>query len=77
MVKILIDLTREIEKDSMDEETILKMDDESVAEQIYKSLIRRRYLLMMDDVWNYNVWNDLRRYLPYDSNGSRILFQSE
>lgn len=29
---------------------------------------------MMDDVWNYNVWNDLRIYLPDDSNGSRILF---
>lgn len=76
LVKILIDLTRELEKDSMDEETILKMDDESVAEQIYKSLIRRRYLLVMDDVWNYNVWNDLRRYLPDDNNGSRILFTS-
>lgn len=36
LVKILIDLTRELEKDSMDEETILKMDDESVAEQITK-----------------------------------------
>ncbi|XP_073152508.1 putative late blight resistance protein homolog R1A-3 [Henckelia pumila] len=76
LAKILIDLTRELEKDSMDEEAISKMDDERVAERIYKSLIGRRYLLVMDDVWNSNVWNDLRRYLPDESNGSRVLFTS-
>ncbi|KZV53863.1 hypothetical protein F511_00129 [Dorcoceras hygrometricum] len=76
LAQILIDLTRELEKDSMDKETILKIYDERVAEQIYKSLIGRRYLLVMDDVWNTNVWDDLRRCLPDESDGSRILFTS-
>ncbi|KAL2516382.1 putative late blight resistance protein-like protein R1B-16 [Forsythia ovata] len=57
-----------------DKETIMQMDDESLVEALYKSLIKRRYLIVVDDIWDMNSWNDFGRYLPDDKNGSRILF---
>ncbi|KAI3451616.1 hypothetical protein Pfo_008281 [Paulownia fortunei] len=47
---------------------------ESLVEHIYKCLKGRRYLIVMDDSWSSNVWDDLRRCFPDDGNGSRILF---
>ncbi|KAL8502530.1 hypothetical protein ACS0TY_021608 [Phlomoides rotata] len=57
-------------------ETIFKMEEESIAEHIYKALKGRRYLIVMDDIWDLEVWDDLRRYFPDDGNGSRILVTS-
>ncbi|KAL2493289.1 Disease resistance protein RPP8 [Abeliophyllum distichum] len=57
-----------------DKETITQMDDESLVEALYKSLIKRRYLIVVDDIWDMNSWNDFGRYFPDDKNGSRILF---
>ncbi|KAG8379815.1 hypothetical protein BUALT_Bualt07G0128700 [Buddleja alternifolia] len=71
LVDISISITNDLTKDE-----ILNMEEESLGEHIYKSLKGRRYLIVMDDVWNSNVWNDLRRYFPDDGNGSRILFTS-
>ncbi|KAL0364438.1 UNVERIFIED_CONTAM: putative late blight resistance proteinR1A-10 [Sesamum angustifolium] len=33
----------------------------------------RRYLIVMDDVWDTKVWDDAKRYFPDDNNGSRII----
>ncbi|KAL2551609.1 Disease resistance protein RPP13 [Forsythia ovata] len=52
----------------------VNMDDESLAEDLYKSLKGMRYLIVMDDIWDTKVWDDLKRYFPDDRNGSRILF---
>ncbi|KAL2493292.1 putative disease resistance protein [Abeliophyllum distichum] len=57
-----------------DKETITQMDDESLVEALYQSLIKWRYLIVIDDIWDINVWNDFGRYFPDDKNGSRILF---
>ncbi|KAL2516457.1 putative disease resistance RPP13-like protein 3 [Forsythia ovata] len=57
-----------------DKETITQMDDESLVEALYKSLIKRRYLIVVNDIWDMNFWNDFGRYFPDDKNGSRILF---
>ncbi|KAK6151108.1 hypothetical protein DH2020_016040 [Rehmannia glutinosa] len=69
--EILISLASEFSKDR-----ILAMGEGSLVEHIYKSLKGRRYLIVMDDIWDSNVWNDLRRCFPNDGNGSRILFTS-
>ncbi|KAK6150827.1 hypothetical protein DH2020_015759 [Rehmannia glutinosa] len=57
-----------------DKDRISKMEEENLVERIYKSLKGRRYLIVMDDIWDSNVWDDLRRCFPDDGNGSRILF---
>ncbi|KAL8045000.1 hypothetical protein ABFX02_08G083100 [Erythranthe guttata] len=69
LTDILIGLSIEI-----DQNRILNMDEESLVEQIYKTLKGRRYLIVMDDIWDSNAWYDVRRCFPDDGNGSRILF---
>ncbi|KAL0385154.1 UNVERIFIED_CONTAM: putative late blight resistance proteinR1A-10 [Sesamum radiatum] len=46
---------------------------EELAERLYKNLKGRRYLIVMDDVWDTKVWDGIRRFFPDDNNGSRII----
>ncbi|KAL2531445.1 Disease resistance protein RPP13 [Abeliophyllum distichum] len=55
-------------------EKLLNMNDESLAEDLYKSLKGMRYLIFMDDIWDTKLWDDFRRCFPDDGIGSRILF---
>ncbi|KAL8517872.1 hypothetical protein ACS0TY_009254 [Phlomoides rotata] len=47
--------------------------DEELKTHIYQSLKGKRYLIVMDDIWSTNVWDDVQRIFPDDSNGSRII----
>ncbi|CAI9096113.1 OLC1v1032190C1 [Oldenlandia corymbosa var. corymbosa] len=40
---------------------------------LYRSLKGRRYLIVVDGLWNFEVWDAAQRYLPDDNVGSRIL----
>ncbi|KAL8497688.1 hypothetical protein ACS0TY_021135 [Phlomoides rotata] len=71
LANILIHINSELDKDR-----ILKLEEETLVEQIYKSLKGSRYLIVMDDIWDLNVWEALRRCFPDDGNGSRILLTS-
>ncbi|KAH6812635.1 hypothetical protein C2S51_021653 [Perilla frutescens var. frutescens] len=42
-------------------------------ERVYKSLKGRRYLIVMDDMWSKEAWDDVRNIFPDDNNGSRII----
>ncbi|KAL2553324.1 putative late blight resistance protein-like protein R1A-3 [Forsythia ovata] len=69
---MLIDILKSISDVGRDK--ILNMEDEHLAEQLYKSLKGMRYFIVMDDIWNVNAWDDCKRYFPDDRSGSRILF---
>ncbi|XP_019179960.1 PREDICTED: disease resistance protein RPP13-like [Ipomoea nil] len=47
--------------------------DEDLALQLYQSLKGQRYLVVMDDVWSRESWNDVNTCFPDDINGSRVL----
>ncbi|KAL0417025.1 UNVERIFIED_CONTAM: putative late blight resistance proteinR1A-10 [Sesamum latifolium] len=47
--------------------------EEELADCLYKSLIGRRYLIVMDDMWDTEIWDAVRRFFPDDCNGSRAL----
>ncbi|KAL0284407.1 UNVERIFIED_CONTAM: putative late blight resistance proteinR1B-14 [Sesamum angustifolium] len=47
--------------------------EEELADCLYKSLIGRRYLIVMDDIWDTEIWDAVRRFFPDDCNGSRVL----
>ncbi|CAI9094462.1 OLC1v1030207C1 [Oldenlandia corymbosa var. corymbosa] len=51
----------------------LAMNENDLAEELYKSLKGKRYLIVLDDIWDIDVWNSLRTSFPNDVNGSRIL----
>ncbi|KAL0329610.1 UNVERIFIED_CONTAM: putative disease resistance RPP13-like protein 3 [Sesamum radiatum] len=44
-----------------------------LMENLYRALEGRRYLVVLDDVWSTEPWNNLRFAFPDDNNGSRIL----
>ncbi|KAJ9554316.1 hypothetical protein OSB04_018361 [Centaurea solstitialis] len=57
-------------------EEIYKMSDEQLGGKLYRLLKGRKYLVVLDDIWDCMPWNDLRFYFPDDQNGSRVLFTS-
>ncbi|XP_027178495.1 putative late blight resistance protein homolog R1A-3 [Coffea eugenioides] len=54
----------------------LKMDANDLAMKLRQVLLRTRYLLVLDDLWDVETWNLLKISLPNDGNGSRILLTS-
>ncbi|XP_071939054.1 putative late blight resistance protein homolog R1B-8 [Coffea arabica] len=44
--------------------------------ELHQRLLKNRYLVVFDDVWDIEVWNELRTAFPNDKNGSRIIFTS-
>ncbi|XP_075673146.1 disease resistance protein RPP13-like [Castanea sativa] len=52
------------------------MTDDELKSVLLESLEDRRYLLVMDDIWKTEVWNEVSTAFPNNSNGSRILITS-
>ncbi|XP_060185518.1 putative late blight resistance protein homolog R1B-17 [Lycium barbarum] len=52
------------------------MSDGDLADKLRKCLIRKRYLIVIDDIWTIEAWDDLSGCFPDDDYGSRILFTS-
>ncbi|KAH0682138.1 hypothetical protein KY289_019890 [Solanum tuberosum] len=50
-----------------------KMDDSELADLVQKNLKRRRYLVVVDDIWSTGVWDSIRGIFPDCNNKSRIL----
>lgn len=50
-----------------------KLNEEMLIEEICKQLNGRRYLIVLDDVWTDDAWNDLKMAFPNQDFGSRIL----
>lgn len=57
----------------MDEEEYQYVEEELLKEHVYKYLKGMRYLVVIDDMWDTNVWDDLRWMFLDDLNGSRII----
>ncbi|KAM3216105.1 hypothetical protein P3L10_025545 [Capsicum annuum] len=62
-------------------QSTIKMDDTvktkgeaELKDILQKSLKRKRYLIVLDDIWSCEVWDGVRRCFPTEDNaGSRIL----
>ncbi|KAL0312796.1 UNVERIFIED_CONTAM: putative disease resistance protein [Sesamum radiatum] len=52
---------------------IERMGMMQLMENLHRALEGRRYLVVLDDVWSTEPWNNLRFAFPDDNNGSRIL----
>ncbi|XP_027177990.1 late blight resistance protein R1-A-like [Coffea eugenioides] len=53
-----------------------KMNEDDLAEKLYQHLKGKRYVIVLDDVWDIDWWNLLKHSLSDDCNGSRILLTS-
>ncbi|KAL2532941.1 Disease resistance RPP8-like protein 3 [Abeliophyllum distichum] len=72
---MLIDILSSIS--NLNRTKILNMEDVELAEDIYKSLKGRRYIIFMDDIWDVKEWYYMERLFPDDMCGSRILLTSQ
>ncbi|XP_055809501.1 putative late blight resistance protein homolog R1A-4 [Solanum dulcamara] len=50
-----------------------KLAEDELADKLQRYLKTKRYLLVLDDVWETQVWDDLYSSFPDTGNGSRIL----
>ncbi|CAL5354590.1 unnamed protein product [Camellia sinensis] len=71
---MLLDILRSVNVVITNE--IKYMTNEELGEKLYKQLKGRRYLIVIDDLWDIRAWVDLKLYFPNDNNGSRVMFTS-
>ncbi|XP_019197979.1 PREDICTED: putative late blight resistance protein homolog R1B-16 isoform X3 [Ipomoea nil] len=57
-------------------EFIHQVKDDHLPDLVRKWLVGRRYLIVLDDIWDSNHWEEIKRSFPEDCNGSRILLTS-
>nr|Q6L3Z4.2 RecName: Full=Putative late blight resistance protein homolog R1B-12 [Solanum demissum]AAT38782.2 Late blight resistance protein, putative [Solanum demissum] len=50
-----------------------ELPDNELADMFRKTLLPRRYLILVDDVWENSAWDDLRGCFPDVNNRSRII----
>ncbi|CAL5430390.1 unnamed protein product [Camellia sinensis] len=68
---MLLDILRSVNVDEIE-----NMTNEKLGEKLYKQLKGKRYLIVIDDLWDIGAWVDLKMYFPNDNNGSRVMFTS-
>ncbi|KAL7163287.1 hypothetical protein ACSBR2_039393 [Camellia fascicularis] len=61
---------------SLNVDEIENMTNEKLGEKLYKQLKGKRYLIVIDDLWDIGAWVNLKMYFPNDNNGSRVMFTS-
>ncbi|KAG8380045.1 hypothetical protein BUALT_Bualt07G0152700 [Buddleja alternifolia] len=66
--EILLGLVNSLPHDKSCRET-----EEGLAEFLYKSLKGRKYLVVLDDMWSTEAWDEVKMLFPDDNNGSRIM----
>ncbi|XP_030941867.1 disease resistance protein RPP13-like [Quercus lobata] len=52
------------------------LDDNELKSVLFKCLEDKRYLLVMDDIWKNDVWDEVKDAFPDNLKGSRILITS-
>ncbi|KAL8267674.1 hypothetical protein R6Q59_001472 [Mikania micrantha] len=50
--------------------------DSRLRELVHKQLKGKRYLIVIDDIWHIDTWDNMKLFFPHDNNGSRILLTS-
>lgn len=45
-----------------------------LVEELSEYLVKKKYIIVLDDIWNKEVWDNLKPAFPDSKNGSRIMF---
>ncbi|XP_058183997.1 putative late blight resistance protein homolog R1B-16 [Rhododendron vialii] len=53
-----------------------KRSEDRLGEDVHKCLRGRKYLIVMDDIWGIEAWNDMQKSFPRERKGSKVLFTS-
>ena len=71
--KMLISLLQDtigVKVEINQEEEIINAE---LTDRLQRSLKRRRYLIVVDDIWSTEAWDDISQWFPENNNRSRIL----
>ena len=52
------------------------LDEDELRSLLFDCLKDKRYLVVLDDIWEIEAWNEVRAAFPNNSNGCRILIIS-
>ncbi|XP_049359042.1 putative late blight resistance protein homolog R1B-16 [Solanum verrucosum] len=55
---------------------IYERRNQETADRVYKSLKWKRFLIVVDDMWSTDAWDNVSRLFPDDNKGSRIILTS-
>ncbi|XP_042023597.1 putative late blight resistance protein homolog R1B-16 [Salvia splendens] len=67
------ELLREILSQANKQGSSQMSEEDEIGVALHKCLTYRRYLVVLDDMWSIEAWDVIQRYLPDNSNGSRIM----
>lgn len=68
--EMVLALLEQIESNNIKRE---ELSAEELGNLVHKTLFGRRYLIVLDDMWDIQAWDELKWFLPDNNNGSRIL----
>ncbi|CDP11830.1 unnamed protein product [Coffea canephora] len=57
-------------------EKFSEMCEEDLAAEVRRGLLRTRYLIVLDDIWDAEPWKGLEASFPDNQNGSRVIMTS-
>ncbi|KAK7295633.1 hypothetical protein RJT34_18544 [Clitoria ternatea] len=63
-------------KKKQDGDEVDAMSDGKLKKKLEECLKGKKYLIVLDDIWKTEAWDDVERAFPDDKNGSRILITS-
>ncbi|KAL7163299.1 hypothetical protein ACSBR2_039403 [Camellia fascicularis] len=72
---MLLDILRSLNVRT-DDDKDKNLTNEKLGKKLYKQLKGKRYLIVIDDLWDIGAWVHLKMYFPNDNNGSRVMFTS-
>ncbi|XP_042018958.1 putative late blight resistance protein homolog R1B-19 [Salvia splendens] len=56
-----------------EKERVSKINEDEIGLLLHKHLSYRRYLIVLDDMWTIEAWEEIQCYFPDYGNGSRIV----
>ncbi|XP_039119029.1 probable disease resistance protein RF9 [Dioscorea cayenensis subsp. rotundata] len=68
LLRKMLEEFRKIEKEKLE-----KMTENDLIDMLNNSLRTERFLIVLDDIWLEDVWNQMQRSFPDVNNGSRVL----
>ncbi|KAM7488974.1 hypothetical protein LguiB_026458 [Lonicera macranthoides] len=69
-------LIKLISADEQKKKEIKEMIEDDLARELFQIQQQKKCLVVLDDIWNNDVWNALRQAFPCGYTGSRILLTS-
>ena len=66
--EIFIEVLRQVNISEVGQES-----EDELGLRLYKHLFGVKYLIIMDDMWDIDAWDRVKKYFPDNNNGSRVV----